>query len=381
MIATIVHLLLIFGGIFFISPEFSLYSYLNSKGLVPYLNIIDQHFPLIFFGPLNLSQFHLTSPQSTLVLYIALIITTDLLAFRFFQRQLIPTTLFVLCQILLGGNTLWLETFILLFLICYFCLNHASSKLWQTSAGLFLSLSLAVRPTLLPFVLLLIIFNSKQRLLHLFLLPLIPLIQILWLFIHNLWQPFFSMQIFNARYYAQMATQTPSLRQLLIIIWVITPFFYMSHTTKTKLITLSFIASLVILVFPRFELLHLLPLSSLYFFLYSSSHSKTVYLTIWLILTTGYLLFRLIPLQPTNYYYPASLNETASQFQAINTRQPSLYLFGGPDQLYQLTNTTPTGLDQAGAEDLALGDNLFAIVTLVPCQPRLRHPSNRSFAR
>src|SRR5688572_28228100 len=71
------HLWLVFGDNFFLSPEITLYPYLTTKGLIPYQQLIDQHFPLLFFGPLNLAQFGVTSPSSALYLFIVLILLTD----------------------------------------------------------------------------------------------------------------------------------------------------------------------------------------------------------------------------------------------------------------------------------------------------------------
>ncbi len=342
-LAALYHLCLVFGGFFFLSPEISLYPYLFTKGLVPYQQLIDQHFPLLFFGPINLAQIGVTSPTKTLILFSVVLLLIDLGFFLSIkkQKQIARITLlivFVNLQIVLGGFHLWIETFTLLFLVWAFFFLSLKRKGLIFISGLLFGFVIGLRPTLAPFVILLLLPYSQNWKTLLPSLFFIPLLEIGWLFKNQLFDQFLSITQFNATYYLELATRYPTPKELVLSFVVIIITFTLSSSIRTLLLVIlaSFAA------YPRFELYHLLPILVV-FTIASSKTKKTVKFLLPIIFVTTILAFYIRrPLIPHNFFYPSSLYQTAKQLQQ---EYPSshYYFFGGPDQLYQLTNTLPTG--------------------------------------
>lgn len=347
------HLILLFSGTFFLYPEITLYPYFVSKGLLPYTQIIDQHFPLIFFGPINLSQLGITTPGTGLILFLTLTILTDLFVFNWLNRQNLTFikkftifSVFIALQLLLGNRSFWLENFTLFFL----CL-----ALWLTSikhnqphlkrnlflAGISLGMVLGSRPTLLPLLLLFLLFSANRIPLLVGML-LIPALELLWLLTNDLLSPFLTMMIFNSAIYAPLATKLPTFRELIILSLAIFPLIHPITTLSGFLIGFIFILSASATAYPRFELLHLLPLAFVWLIL-SPKKTLTRYHFLWLLLFVFYFLTQKDFSLPKNFFYPPSLYTKAASLESLI--KADLYVFGGPDQLYQLTNTlTPDNL-------------------------------------
>lgn len=342
-ILILLHLFLVFGGTYFLSPELTVYPYLVSRGLQPYINIIDQHFPLLFYGPLNLTQLNLITPQSTQILFVLVIIATDLFAFLSLKKRPFVFLSFILIQFLLGGNTLWIESFVLLFIAGYFYFNDLNFNWSQIVGGLFLSLSLGLRPTLVPFVLLLVIFTSKNKLKTLLLLPIIPLVEIIWLLVNHLWNDFYQLMFFNAEIYTRLSLVLPSRNEIIIFLLAITPLLILGYSAKKFIPTSLLILSLLVLGYPRFDLSDLLPIAGIIIY-FSTAKLKKIHILIipWIIIILGFIFIKKFAYKPNNFYYPASIYQSADRITKLNKGQP-IYLFGGPDQLYVLTKTSPTG--------------------------------------
>ena len=113
----LVHLFFIYLGGYFLSPEFTLYPYLTSLGLKPYLDLIDQHLPVVLFGPLSLPSFLTRNPQPLLGVFLSMVAITDILFFKLLEKRKVKkpifwTALFAVSLFVFSGNTLWLETFV-----------------------------------------------------------------------------------------------------------------------------------------------------------------------------------------------------------------------------------------------------------------------------
>ena len=77
----LVHGLLLTKLIFFPYPELFIYPYLTNHGLLPYSQILDQHFPGLMFLPLNFDNLGMTSEVSARIWLISIVLITHILLF------------------------------------------------------------------------------------------------------------------------------------------------------------------------------------------------------------------------------------------------------------------------------------------------------------
>lgn len=346
--SNLVYFALTFLRPFYLNPEISLYPYFVSHHLLPYSNIIDQHFPLIFFGPLNLSQIGITQPHQSLFLYLAILFFTNLFAyFTLKRRQLSHQKIIYLCflcfSLFLGSSNFWIENFLLLFLCLSAFLFTYKHSLAQFLAALSLSLIIGVKPTLTPFILLFLLYFSSKKLLSFFTLLIFPLIELLWLLNYHLLESFYQLFLFNFHYYSPLASKLPSLRQISFLGFFGLPLIILLFSTISPLNLLLLLITASAAAFPRFELNHLLPLSIIFLFPFISSAKKHFPKLLLLILFLNFLLlvYKAYPFQPQNYHQSPQLTQLKSNLPQFITKSSTLFVLGGPDSLYQLTNTLP----------------------------------------
>src|SRR3989338_11609788 len=75
------HLLILSRSVFFPYPELFIYSYLTKQGLLPYKQILDQHFPGVMFFPINLATLGIDTPQEARLLHFAVVAITQVILF------------------------------------------------------------------------------------------------------------------------------------------------------------------------------------------------------------------------------------------------------------------------------------------------------------
>jgi len=337
LLITTFHLAYTFLGYFYIYPEFNLYPYLVSRGLTPYMSLVDQHPPLLFFGPLHLGQLQLHHPTSLVILFASLIIATDFLVFRHLYRRskdlayaTVATCLFATSFLLLDGRFLWIESFILICLICY--VYFQSIRPDSLLPGIFLSLSIALKPQLLPLVLVLAFipsFNIKK------ILPLavFPLIQIAYLVQHQLLSPYLEILTFNASTYASLALQPPTASQLLRLSLSLLPLTLLVSPITPLLVILGSITAL-----PRFELYHLLPLLVVWTVV-SPRRPHLLLFSLTLPILLLVLLLRHGPWEYRNVFFTPPSSQLLEEINKSST----LFILGAGDSLYYHTFTLPPG--------------------------------------
>lgn len=96
---------------FFPYPEMLTETYFLSKGMLPYTQINDQHFPGLFLLPVNLKTLGFDSVEKLRWLHFGLIGFTTLILYRLIGK-LRWTILFLVFFLLWEGNTLWVDSFV-----------------------------------------------------------------------------------------------------------------------------------------------------------------------------------------------------------------------------------------------------------------------------
>lgn len=360
----------------FLTPEFSVYPYFVSQGMLPYINIIDQHFPVLFFGPLNLSWFGLYQPQNLKFVFLGLLVFNNFVFFQFIAHktrslfQLASIQLgFVVALTLLAVNHLWLESFCLAFVFVSLLLLQKKDPRAHFLAGVFLAITAITRILLVPFLIILWLPYWRRR--SVIVGGLVTALWILtWLVMTHTLVPFLQMLSFNGQY-AKEATQLPSRSDIIRLSWVVG---WVWVTLQPSLITILAGAATLLPSFPRFELFHNLLLVSIPAFSGAKLRRSLLYLP-WLALGLFLVIRQTTREADINFFYPPSLVSQAATINKLGVKQ--IYFYGGPDQLYVMTNSLPPDNfylpslpwyhHQAEWEDrqiTALGNNPQALVVI-----------------
>lgn len=337
-------LFILFKG-YFLSIEFTLYPYLVNHGFVPYINIIDQHFPSLFFGAFSLPLLSATNPMPLLILFLSLIFLTNLLLYRYFVKSKVTfpvlwLVLYVCLMTYFSVNILWVETFINLLFVLLLNFSLKKSKFSLILCGLIVSQVFLLRPTLVPSVLLFLIYLqvfSFESLIG-FILGLI--ISFIYLILnHNLFYFYQLAIVFNYSKYARSSTYIPNLRQILIVSLLTIYSFVTTKISKNRLLLLVFFFSLFAVI-PRFGLEHLQPFILFFVLLASKNSHLSRLLPISVIVCS--LLLILASLRSGvygNYFFQPHLYKLASSISQLPTQE--VYLFGASDLLYPLSGKLP----------------------------------------
>jgi len=316
---------------FFLSPEFSVYPYFYSHGLLPYRHILDQHPPLLFFGPLSLPYFLVSSPERLLFIWVLILLFTNYLILKINPKN--PRLrLFGVISIWLffSGRTLWTDTFLLFFVL-------SALSLAPFLKGVFGSLILLLKPTLIPLSLFLATRQKDNRPIYVlgFLIPIA--IIVVFILKQNL-----SLEMrhylldFNQSNYLSLAKKIPTTKELIVPVALILLFI---KQIKLKDFFLCFLAAVP--VFPRFEYFHLIPALTLMvtFSVFKTERKKLnlIFFTVIFILGA-----KKVILNPVgNFYHNQDIQKTAVYLN--NFPDSTLFVLGAGDLLYPLTNRLPPG--------------------------------------
>jgi hypothetical protein len=317
-----------------------------SHGFIPYINILDQHFPALFFGTFSLPQLSAGSPLPLLMLFLSIIFVSNLLLFRYLLQSksnnpLIWLGLYAALMSYFSLNILWVEIFINLLLIIVLNLNLKRGRVANFLVGIVVSQIFLLRPTLLPSLLFFGLFIGLT--LDTFMGIVAGLaVSFMHLVVNNSFKQFVELAInFNFSSYAKSATTQPAIRQLIIVISVFA--YSLTNFFKTKNWKLFGATALsIIAIFPRFGLEHLQPFILFTVLLASQNKSKKYWIEYILIAAFSILIVSgLFRNRYGNYFYNPSLTILGQKLKDLPTNE--MYLFGASDLLYPLSGKLPAG--------------------------------------
>jgi hypothetical protein len=343
--ALILHVVLIFARGYFLSSEFTLYPYLVSRGFLPYQNIIDQHFPSLFFGPISFPSFLTINPWPLLGVFILTLCLTDIFFYfslvRFKVKQpLVWLVLFIVSSVYFSGYVLWVETFVNLLLSLWLFLSFSHNSLRRFVSGLLLSQILLLRPTIAP-ALLVLFFSFSGLSWSLFFGGLVGFaVPILFLFRQGILPDFYRLAVqFNGQIYPKEALVLPFKKQIATLLLWLAPTLYLIVKNKKNLFLITLIG-ILFLAYPRFGYEHLQPLfltTVLFWALLVKKPGVLAYLFIFVFFCLN--LVSAIRHPYGNYYLTPEVQAAAVQIKAIPGQE--IYFLGIPDLLYQLTDKIP----------------------------------------
>jgi hypothetical protein len=138
-----------------IYPELIVYPYLTASGLLPYREILDQHFPGLLFLPVNFHTLGVRDAAGFHVLLMVVAAAQSVLTYVVARRlagatvALVAAAAYALWQPVLEGDQLWLDTFLPLFTLPALLLLLDARWLL---AGLLLGAGVVFKQTLVPLV-------------------------------------------------------------------------------------------------------------------------------------------------------------------------------------------------------------------------------------
>lgn len=371
---SLLHSFILTKLIFFPFPELFLLPYLMNRGLVPYKDITDQHFPGLFFLPINAGNLGLANESIARIWLIVITISIHVLIFfitkaitKSPKTALLANFIFFLWHPFWGGWVLWIDTFMPIFLLPAFYLTHyilASKKSvnykFVILLGFVFSLGTIMKQILLPLAaiipLVLLIYFRNLKIIFYYMLGYLPLlIAVLFYLIKIGAFPEFSYWagIYNFTLYIKMSHKGPEYPDLFQMIISYSPilFFPFIKDKKTAFLLSLFTFITVTGIVDRFDPVHFqpsLPFLSIGLSLIITQMLKAkkfqYYLYIYLIISAVWIY--------TDFGKYLSKEVIIFNDQAYKNRDmikkyanpgDQIFIFGPTPLLYYLTQTIPAG--------------------------------------
>jgi len=364
----ILHILILLQTVFWPAAEFRILPYLTAKGLVPYKDIIDQHFPGIFFFPINLFTIGLANPLGLRLMQIFIVASTHVAIYLITRKlknsgrySFYSNIMYVFAQTLFEGYVLWIDSFISpLVLISYLLLisetKGAGFRLTFLS-GIFLSLALLFKQLIvlvfgLVFIVLLLFRANKKRIFMFALGFVLPVIFMLIYFSsRQLMNDFFYWTIiFNSKVYPEYAFRLPTLKEILILFVITAPFIvltvreYIKEKRRNILFLSAYALPLLIFIYGRYDFVHLqpfIPFACIFisigpFLKRPRFHYAFAYLLIFILMCT----LQLSKLGEYTTFIENTHELSIREINRLNNEGFTIYL-DSHHELYQLTGTFP----------------------------------------
>lgn len=369
------HIIFLSKLIFFPYPELFIYPYLTKIGLVPYKDILDQHFPGLMFFPINLATLGIDTPNEMRLLQYLLVVVCHLLIFlvakslKLNKLVILPNILYLIWQPYLEGYVLWIDSFVAPILLAAFYFAQQFEKNKQKNnlvvVGILLGVSTLFKQVAIPFIITYLFylwFKYKKIVFVEYLilgLALPAAYLIFFVYRNNIFQDFvYWTYSFNVGIFAEMGRKFITFTEIVKIF----PIFLMpligilayllkgrrKELVELNLLLLFFLGSLIF-VYARFDYVHLQPALP-FAILLSVSLANIINFKRKLLIVT----FLVISLFITVREYGGLIgdkvmfygeNETNISEIVTNYTDPGevIFAFGTLPHIYQMTNTIPPG--------------------------------------
>lgn len=371
----ILHLLLLVNSQFTAWPEMLSYPYLFVNGFNLYSDYVIPYPPGLTFILALIYKIFGSNPEVLKYATWILILSIDTCMFLLLKKlssslKLIGIALtgFIILQILLDGNMLWFEIGFLLPILLSFInfsnwLDNKQIK-YLILSGIFLTLGLLIKQTVLFYVIGLTIFYLSTRrkiiiaeLFKILILPLVVLSSFLIYLIST--NSFLDFWNWNIYYPLFIWSKFPgyggfhlSIKDLITtgIIFLPTIFLFNRNTLNNQklLLTITFIIASILAIYPRLVFFHLQPVLAflvigyLQIFLILKGNLKKAFLLLILfsfILAT-YILSRNFSFTPSTRFYDESDKKTSQVIQST-VSDKKVFLLGLYSSYYVYSDTLP----------------------------------------
>ncbi len=359
----LIHLFLLTKLIFYPYPELFIYPYLANNGLLPYKQILDQHFPGLLFLPINLNNLGMVNEVIARHWLMGVVLVVQILIYfitkKLFNQKtaLLANLLFLIWQPFLEGWVLWIDSFMPLFLLPAF---YFVTKKRLFLGGLFLGGAVLFKQTAIPLVCMVSLYliwelRSIKKLIPFIagFLP-VPILMVIYYWVLGVFQDFWYWTVtFNLTTYATGGTKTHEYKQLIRVLGMATPLIFIIKTGVNKNLVLLgvFILGSLVGVFDRPDFVHFQPalpfivigISWVFMKIFDTKWGKVVIglyilLIIWWlrIFFLGHISNHVISFEPQT----KQISQKIRTF--VNPRE-EIFVFGAQPHLYQMSDTIPAG--------------------------------------
>ncbi|MBI5358645.1 hypothetical protein HZB69_03425 [Candidatus Amesbacteria bacterium] len=355
MIFTIIHATILWILQFSPYPELFIYPYLTTNGLLPYKQILDQHFPGLMFFLINFHSLGFSDPQSFHILLILIAIINSVWVYKISKSQL-AVFFYMLWQPFFEGNQLWLDQFLPLFTLPAFWF-FTNNKL--ALSGLLLGFGVVFKQTLIPLVAfagIYLLFQKKFRDFTWFgIMSVLPsLVMLLYFYSKGILTDFWYWTVqFNLSTYASGGRLAPTFSELLKLslpVLIIIFAWIRSKNRKYLFLLIGWMLFSIIGGIARFGFIHLqsaIPYFSIICglaFIHLWKINKKIFLVLTIICTLwiGWFYLKQKDFFTTRFFEPESLR-LVSEIKNVTEPGDKIFLLGIQPHFYALTNTLPAG--------------------------------------
>ncbi len=356
--------------IFFPYPEFFIYPYLTDKGLLPYAQIFDQHFPGLLFLPINLHNLGMTDETVARQWLISIVILCQLLIYWVtykisgsYKKATFACMFYLIWQPFLEGWVFWIDNFLPLFLIPAFYFSYMAAKTKDAkfdlfAAGFFMSLAILFKQVAIPLagglMVLFLYWRIKGILFYLIGLFTLLIITGYYFFklkvLSDIW--FWAVE-FNLTTFAKYGGKPPFISGVLRVFGVYSSIILLllSRERKLQILLAFFIIGSFSGDLARFDFVHFQP-SLPFVVIITSLYIDKFWRFKWApILTVWYLLVTLVWLV-TFYkghfnnrilFFDQETKQVAEKIKYLTQPGQEIYLFGPVPHIYQMSETIPAG--------------------------------------
>lgn len=344
-------------------PELFVYPYLTNNGLIPYRDILDQHFPGLMFLPINLGNLGMTTPEAARIWQYGIVIITHLILYlvakKFLgKRAILANIFFALWQPFFEGWVVWIDSFLAIFTLSSLYFLKDKKYFWS---GLFLGLALLFKQVVAPLIILVGIYllfkERKFKIVFLFGLGVLIPTLFLILYITNLgiWKDFIFWTItFNMTTFAEMGRKYGTLSEWSRVIGVygfsLFAFFDKKVREDTLLIGV-FLAGSLASIYARFDFVHLQP--SLPFVALLSAISinwliKRKYLKLLIAVYVLASIFLLSQFYKGHwgdrvFFFGSTEKKVTAEIQKLSKSGDKIFALGTLPHIYQMADRLPSG--------------------------------------
>lgn len=365
-----IQILILSKLIFFPYPELFVYPYLTNNGLVPYRDILDQHFPGLMFLPINLDNLGMTTPEVARLWQFGIVLATQVLLFLIVRKlfgsnlkALISNFLFLIWQPFFEGWVLWIDSFLPLLLLPAFYFTYQGDREGKPKdlfwAGLFFGLSILFKQVVIPLsvlTLILLFLRSKRRKnIIWFILGVIPVPILMTLYYSlkgDLNDFLYWTVVFNLTTFSEFGRKAPFLSGLLRVTAVFgfaaLALFNKRFRKETFWLVVFLIGSLLS-AYARFDFVHFQPalpfaimLSTIAIFW---GWKSAKYLVLFYLFGTLFLLSTFFKGHVGNkiFFFDDEVSQVAAITSELTNPGDKIFVYGTLPHLYQLTKTLPPG--------------------------------------
>lgn len=349
--------------IFFPYPELFIYPYLTNHGLLPYSQILDQHFPGLMFLPLNFDNLGMTNEVPARIWLISIVIITHL--FLFFisrailksdRKALLVNILYLIWQPFFEGWVLWIDSFLPLLLLPAFYSLYRKKFL---ITGILLGLAVVFKQTIIPLSLLVLIYiiweNKHQAIKYLIGLCVPVILMFLYFAEKGILMDFWYWTVmFNVTVYAKSGTQIPKSFAFLarvFVVYIASLSGLLNQDRRLKIILFLFLIGSLAGAFDRANFVHFQPslpfaviLTALGIYSMNKRKAGFILFGIYILITAWWQnIFYKGHISRKIFFFDQSTYQVAGKIMQYTKPGDKIFVFGAAPHLYQMSQTLPAG--------------------------------------